>query len=194
MPIEAGTLEATARIFCDHLNHVVNRTVSQTRLVWFHVEGQPLGEITFRQTGAPTRARLRTRFGPMWLSLGQLCGSIVQPGGLHRLYTAKYKYTITRDGTEEPLLRWEYVRRYPSPDDRWCRHHLQGNVRLGLYDGATELTLDALHVPTGFTTVEEVLRFCITDLGVNPLSADWDRILTESYERFKTDFTSWREP
>lgn len=194
MPIEAGTLDEAARIFCDQLNHVLTRTVTQTRLVWVHVGGQPIGEITFRQAGAPTSAPLRTRFGLLWLSLGQLCGSIVQPGGLHRLSTAKYKYTITPEGAERALFRWEYVRRYPSPDDRWCRHHLQGNMPLPppLRDGA--LTLDDLHVPTGFTTVEEVLRFCLTDLGVEPLSAEWDRVLTESYERFKTDFAPRTQP
>lgn len=130
MPIEAGTLDEAARVFCDHLNHVLARTVTQTRLVWVHVGGQPLGEITFRQAGAPISAPLGTRFGLLWLSLGQLCGSIVQPAGLHRLYTAKYKYTITPEGAERALFRWEYVRRYPSPDDRWCRHHLQGNMPL----------------------------------------------------------------
>lgn len=193
MPIESGTLEDAARIFCEHLNGVLNRTVTETRLVWVHVRAQPLGEVAFRQAGAPTRAPLRTRFGPMWLSLGQLCGSRTVPGGRQRLYTARYKYTLTRDGTQEPLFRWEYIRQLPSPEARWCRHHLQGDVPLPLHDGATRLTLDDLHVPTGFTTVEEVLRFCITDLGVDPLSGEWDRILTESYERFKTDFAPWRE-
>jgi len=190
VPIEAGTFDEAARSFCDHLNHVLARTVTETRLIWVHVPGQSLGEVAFRQAGAPTVAPLRTRFGLMSLSLGQLCGSVVQPSGLHRLYTAKYKYTITPEGAQQALFRREYVRRYPSPDDRWCRHHLQGDVPLPrpLYDGATPLTLDGLHVPTGFTTVEEVLRFCLTDLGVEPLSADWDDVLTESYERFKTDF------
>ena len=50
------------------------------------------------------------------------------------------------------------------------------------------MRLNDLHLPTGFTTIEEVLRFCIVDLGVTPLSDEWDRVLTDSYEKFKGDF------
>jgi hypothetical protein len=192
VPIEAGTLEDAARMFCDHMNGVVNRTVTEARLVQVHVGGQPLVQVTFRQAGAPMEARLGTRFGPMWLYLGQVCGSRVMGDGRHQLYTARYKYTLRRDGSQEPLFRWEYVRQ-PAPDAQWCRHHLQGEVPLPIRDGDSQLTLDDLHVPTGFTTVEEILRFCISDLGVEPLSREWDGILTDSYERFKTDFAPRRE-
>jgi hypothetical protein len=34
----------------------------------------------------------------------------------------------------------------------------------------TKISLNDVHVLTGFVTVEEVLRFCIVDLGVPPLS------------------------
>jgi hypothetical protein len=37
-------------------------------------------------------------------------------------------------------------------------------------------------------TIEEVLRFCIVDLGVPPISRRWHEILEESYQRFKDDF------
>ena len=35
---------------------------------------------------------------------------------------------------------------------------------------------------------EEILRFCIVDLGIRPLNQGWDKILTESYTNFKADF------
>jgi hypothetical protein len=46
-----------------------------------------------------------------------------------------------------------------------------------------------LHLPTGFVALEDVLRFCIVDLGVNPLSDGWHDVLEESYRLFKTEFT-----
>jgi hypothetical protein len=47
--------------------------------------------------------------------------------------------------------------------------------------------LNDLHLPTGFTTIEDVLRFCIVDLAVAPLSPEWDQVLNESYQTFKGD-------
>jgi hypothetical protein len=49
--------------------------------------------------------------------------------------------------------------------------------------------MNNLHLPTGFVALEEVLRFCIVDLGVNPLSDEWNGVLEESYRLFKTEFT-----
>jgi len=54
--------------------------------------------------------------------------------------------------------------------------------------GRETVALNDLHLPTGFVTVEEVLRFCIVDLAVKPLSDEWDATLMDSYEKFKGDF------
>ncbi len=37
--------------------------------------------------------------------------------------------------------------------------------------------LSRLHVPTGWTALQDVLRFAIIELGVLPLRADWSSIL-----------------
>ena len=100
-------------------------------------------------------------------------------------------------------FRWEYEK---DPGNSYCRHHFQGPITVPIKHD-TEVSLNDLHVPTGFVTVEEILRFCIVDLGVPPLSPatlppapaepgdhdlhrhkTWDEVLTESYERFKGDF------
>jgi len=51
------------------------------------------------------------------------------------------------------------------------------------------VSLNDLHLPTGWVTIEEVIRFCIVDLGVptNP-AHDWDAVLEASYQTFRTDF------
>jgi hypothetical protein len=38
--------------------------------------------------------------------------------------------------------------------------------------------------------LEEIVRFCIVDLNVKPLTAKWDEVLFASYQRFKAEFTS----
>lgn len=118
----------------------------------------------------------------MGLYIGQLCDSVETKDG-RQFTTAKYRYTLTPEGTDEPLLRWEYDR---VTEGAWCRHHLQGTVPVAFGRGASPV-LNELHLPTGYVTIEEILRFCIVDLEVRPLSADWDAILTESYERFKAE-------
>lgn len=186
MPITGRTLREAAQKLCDHINRVLSRTVTRTRVVPVGREGVPRIEVTFRQGGQPIRARLRTRFGPMGLYLGQVCEWVLKRDRLHQLRTVKYAYTLTPDGEDEPLLRWEYIRQ-PEPEALWCRHHLQGPVDLQL--NRHTASLNDLHLPTGYVPFEEVLRFCIIDLGVRPLSRDWDRTLRDSYEQFKTEFT-----
>jgi hypothetical protein len=185
VPIEGRTLGDAGRTFCDALNRVLATTVTRTRLVLIALRGGARLQIAFRDAGRPATASLRTSFGPMTLYVGQVCES-VPSGKRHRLITVAYTYTLTPEDDPEPLFRWEYVRRRPDPGALWCRHHLQGPVPLRI--GGHEVSLNDLHLPTGYVTLEEVLRFCIVDLGVTPLSGGWDATLEESYRRFKDDF------
>ena len=184
MAITGRSLRDAAQHFCDHANGVLTRTVTQTRLVV--VGFAPRVQVVFRQGGRPIAARLRTRFGLMGLFLGQVCESERRADGLHELRTVEYRYYLTQEGAEQPLLRWEHVRT-PEAGALWCRHHLQGPVNLPLPGPA--VSLNDLHLPTGYVAFEEVLRFCIVDLGVRALSDAWDEILRESYDQFKTDLT-----
>jgi len=186
--IEGDTLAEAVERFREHLNGLLARTVTQARVVALAHRSPrraPLFvTLALRHGGGAIEAPLRTRYGPMCLYLGQRCES-VQRGRRHRLVTAAYRYTLRGETQEAPLLRWEYERHWPDPGARWCRHHLQGDVPLPLGAG---VSLNALHLPTGFVTVEEVLRFCIVDLGVAPLAADWHERLEQSYAKFKSDF------
>lgn len=191
MPIEGRTLWEAGRAFCEHLNRLLATTVTQARLVPVARRDAARIFVAFRSRGGgPTAALLRTRFGLVALSVGQLCEALPTADGGQRLITVEYRYALTPGKLDEamqrePLLRWEYVR--DAPDEaRWCRHHLQGPVRLQI--GRAGLSLNDLHLPTGYVTIEEVLRFCIVDLGVRPLSPRWHRLLQESHQRFKDDF------
>ncbi len=184
MPIRGQTLHKAAQTFCKHANRILNRSVTKGRLIVIDVP--PRVQIAFRQAGLPVEVPLQTRFGPIGLYLGQVCDSVVGRDGFHTLRTIEYRYTLTPEGAPEPLLRWEYTK-FPPPDVEWCRHHLQGRpVQLNIH--RYEVGLNEIHLPTGYVTFEDVLRFCIVDLGVRPLHPDWSTILRRSYERFRAEF------
>ncbi len=185
MPYLGATLKDAAHEFCDALNRILNTTVTKARLVEFGPKDQPNARrlVAFRQAGSPVTAPLNTGFGPMGLYIGQVCDSLETKQG-RQLVTVEYQYTLTLDGAAEALLRWEYVR---QPEGLWCRHHLQGPVPLAIGRRGESVPLNDLHLPTGYVTIEEVLRFCIMDLKIEPLSDDWDAILTASYEKFRVE-------
>lgn len=203
MPITGPDLKTASATFRDHLNEVLRRTVTQAQLTRLMTPG-PRANLSFRQGTPPQfEAQLSTRFGLMWLFLGQTCVSSARADGLHVLRTVSYRYTVRPEGMNKPLFRWEYQK---DPGNPYCRHHFQGPITVPIKHDR-EISLNELHVPTGFLTVEEILRFCVVDLGVPPLSPTtraptpsepgdhdlhpqktWDEILTESYERFKSDF------
>ncbi|HZU08025.1 MAG TPA: hypothetical protein VFB73_18850 [Chloroflexota bacterium] len=185
MPITGKSLGDAARQFRDHLNSVLARTVTQRPLVLTVANNRAM--LAFRaQGGLLDSAELKTKYGGVRLVIGHTCDAVVIDGEW-RLRTIGYMYHIIPVDQNEPLLRWEYVREWPDDTARWCRHHLQGSIecRIGRY----AIILNDIHLPTGWVTIEEVLRFCIVDLGVSPLAPDWHDILEKSYQQFKTTFT-----
>jgi len=168
---------------CEHLNQVLATTVTQTRLVPVEPRARSTRiQVSFRQGGQPIEALLAARFGPLRLYLGQVCDGVPLSDGRVQLRTISYKYTLTAEDEPEPLFRWEYGRQLPG---LYCRHHLQGAVPLQI--GRYALSLNDLHLPTGYVAIEDVLRFCVADLGVRPRSEGWDQILRDSHERFKSE-------
>jgi hypothetical protein len=55
------------------------------------------------------------------------------------------------------------------------------------------LDLNRAHVPTGWVTIEEIIRFMIVDLGVKPpCRSRWPEVLVASERKFFEEFTSKR--
>ena len=52
----------------------------------------------------------------------------------------------------------------------WPHLHLAGQV--------ASVPFDKAHLPTGHVTLQAVLHFAISDLGVEPIRDDWQAILT----------------
>jgi hypothetical protein len=177
----------TAEKFRDHINDLLSRTITQQPVV--AVQAQLGVLLTFRNPEQrPTQVELDTRVGRMGFYFGQLCISDVDADGTHHLHTAEYKYLLTPAGSTTATLRWEYKRVVP-PGSFWCRHHLQGPVTIRF--NQQDNMLDNLHLPTGYVPFEEIIRFLINDLKVEPVSRrKWDGVLRESYERFRREFGS----
>jgi hypothetical protein len=51
--------------------------------------------------------------------------------------------------------------------------------------------MNDLHLPTGWVAFEDIVRFCIDDLDVTPLSVSWHEVLDASYARFTTEFSTF---
>jgi hypothetical protein len=188
MPIEGRSLETVSQEFCDQLNHLLARTICERHLVLIRL-GTRL-TISFRGgTGYPEQATLNTRFGEIGLYIGLICDATKIKRRLFRLSVSSYKYSLTPIGSSDPLCRWEYLKQWPKEHDRWCRHHLQGDIPVSIAD--RNVSLNDLHLPTGYVTIEDIIRFCIVDLSVDPLSDNWHEILEASYRQFKQEPTDY---
>jgi hypothetical protein len=194
MPIRGRSLGGASRAFTNHLNRVLAVTVSQRPLAFeiFNDAGGTGANIRYRNGSESNAALIQTTYGPVGLYIGQICDSLVV-GNEHILRTLQYRYMLIPEGHREPLLRWEYIR-FPGEEEVYCRHQVQGPISLDLYDDQNnQVKLSDLHLPTGWVPVAEVLRFCLVDLGVKPLSSDWDRVLRESERLSRAEFATMDE-
>jgi hypothetical protein len=51
--------------------------------------------------------------------------------------------------------------------------------------GADDIELKQVQIPTGWVTVEEVIRFLVHELGVRCKARTWNKILLDSEEKFR---------
>jgi hypothetical protein len=99
---------------------------------------------------------------------------VVDHRGLWTVQTVAYWYTFEvsqDDETEIISYHW-----HPTASGGITFPHLHlGPAATPRYE-----PLVTAHVPTGRVDLEDVLRFAIQDLGVQPRRADWDAILALS--------------
>jgi len=188
VPIIGVSLQDAVRQFCDHFNRVLCCTITQVRLQ--AIIAADRATIAFRQYGRAVSATLSTPIGKLELQLSQQCGT-VQEGGAHLLYTASYRYAISASPDEEPFIRWEYAKT-PESGNQHPRHHIHLNTKLDVL--GCSLFLKDLHISTGYVPFEDVIRFCIVELGAKPIQSDWHDMLEASYQKFKSDFVPLRRP
>jgi hypothetical protein len=205
MSMVGRSIEEAARKLTDHLNGVLCRTLTETRLQLTSTRNAPCVNIGFRSHGGHAEgACFSSDYGQLSLSLSQNFESLAGADGMHDLRTTGYWYYLFDSGGRS-FMRWEYSRFYPTRetwplnqgklDKDWVepkyypRHHTQ--VETTLDRNGRILDLDRLHVPTGYVPIEDIVRFCIEDLGARfrHRASDWHQVLQESYHLFCQDFT-----
>ena len=170
------------------------------------VLGERLQVRAERRKDSPNRARLvlydggsksvkldSRAFGPLYFNLEQDLAADLVDGGLFRLATKQYWYRIYErepDSETEPLFRWEYN---AEQSQKHCKRHfhvgkvfkgdVQVPIQIKMRDDYKDLS--RLHIPTGFTLFEHVLRFLLADLEVVPACGDaWGKHLDDSEAHF----------
>jgi hypothetical protein len=193
VPITGRTPRECFNKFATHLRGLVARTLTEQHQLLLVRHDDEAMKLSFHQGDDPIAIPLRTKHhGKVYFYVGQLLRVHPEPGKKFRLSTHAYWYRLQHspDLKAQAAIRWEYERELP-PGKRHCRHHLQQSAQLTLGEGS--LNLNKAHVPTGWVTIEEVIRFLIVDLGTKPpCGADWPRVLTASERSFYEDFTSRR--
>jgi hypothetical protein len=191
VPITARTAKQCFDQFVDHLRVLVAKTLTTAHQLRVVVrDGETMAKLSFHQGLDPIAIPLRTRdHGKVHFYVGQLL-RVHPEGKKFRLSTHAYWYRLQHapDLKAQAAIRWEYERELAS-GKLHCRHHLQQSAELSL--GTGRLDLNKAHVPTGWVTIEEVIRFLIVELGVKPpCGSGWSRVLAESERAFYEDFTS----
>jgi hypothetical protein len=144
------------REFRDHISGVLNKTITDARLSLIHRKSKPqFAQFAFAFRDEREIAMAAPLFG---------CN----------LFLALSQQLEAEQEAEKTwrlrTLEYSYhLLEEPNPDSRWI----------------IKLDFDKLHLSTGWVTVEEVVRFLITEIGVKPKRSDWNEILIESEELFK---------
>jgi hypothetical protein len=187
VPIVERTPAACYNKFVEHVRALVAETITTQHPVMCIRRGDDSRRQLEFANGEPVQ--LTTKYGPLYFHVAQLLG--VEPEGKQwRLVTLKYWYRLQQQSKGQAVIRWEYER--DTPGDRHARHHVQirGTAQLV---GAEPLDLNKLHIPTGWTTIEEVIRFLIHDLGIlPPCGGRWHEVLAQSERTFYEKFTGKR--
>lgn len=151
--------------------------------------------LAFRRGTDPTTLPIATPgHGRLYFYFAQALVAESEGRKKVRLATEQYWYRLQAEsGLMAPaLFRWEYDRSDQPGQATYPRHHLQLATTLGTASNG-EFDLNRLHLPTGWVTIEEVLRFLITELQVTPAcGSDWPHHLASSERAFFLEFTSKR--
>jgi hypothetical protein len=90
-----------------------------------------------------------------------------------------YEYRIV-DPDEREILAFHW---HPTSLSNVIDPHLHLTSRLNPIDMGRDqdpLRLAGIHIPTGFVTLEDIVRLLITEFGITPRRDDWDDLLREN--------------
>ena len=127
--------------------------------------------------------RLRTvsgnRIVSFQISIDFVVSQTARPGEAIDVTIASYLYRIlNRDEREILAFHWHPVGLSDVIDP-----HLHLSSRLNPIEmgrNQEPLPLADMHIPTGFVTLEDVVRLLITEFGITPRRDDWDDLLRQN--------------
>jgi hypothetical protein len=190
LPITGTTPRKCFEAFREHLAKLLRETVSTNCTVLADVT-EASAHIGFRQGDAPIAVPIDTKHGKLFFWVAQLVKAEHPTKREYKLTTLNYWYRLQASGgpKAQALIRWEYDRTLRS-GNKPCRHHVQQQATIAI-PGAAALDLDKLHIPTGWVTLEEVLRFLIYDLGTKPpCGKTWHKVIEKSEKTFREQFST----
>jgi hypothetical protein len=181
VPLIADSPEEAVRTFQRRLNRVLNKVLTRYRLETLASSTDVLLSFMARHD-EPVAIRLRK---PWHLYIGHKVQAVQIGRRQFELKTSGYEYRFQTSPwiSDEAAVRFEYVGQAKDPDFPYCRNHVQLHKRY--HDVLPGFSPSKLHLPTGWVTIESVIRFAITDLRVRPLSDGWRETLAESEGQFR---------
>ncbi len=175
-----------AQGFADHLNAVLNSTVSDARL---SVLSRPYSATRFL-VACVQDAR------PVPLALH---GSALRLYVEHEVdasedtaHTASYRYVLQAEGAHDSwLVRWEYLRDQPADYPYTLGHvHVHADFADAPRSVSHMKALPRLHLPTARVALELVLGHVIAEWGARPKTDAWRGILDDSLVGFEERWTA----
>lgn len=158
--------------YVDALNEILNKTVTDSRLVTLELQRDNYEATVFLITRWETKEiRPLELRGGNWLHFRQ---QVVEDGERLNVLEARYIFSHSDDVDDEDrhVFRWEYTREPPG-----------GHVPFGhlhVYAGGLKHT----HFPTRRLSLEQILWLVVSEFGVQPKDDHWYKILKDGHLDF----------
>jgi hypothetical protein len=169
--------ESVVRPYVEHLNQVLNGTVTDSRLIAVIDPSvdHPRFDVCRYVNNATAPLELHgTRSRLLLQQKIDVSDDYCE--------TVTYHYRFQTDESKDSwLFRWEWFRKPPRPDYRYPLAHF--HVNAWLLDGTA---VSGLHFPTGRTAIEQVVWGLIAEWGVKSKTKEWQTLLGESLRGFET--------
>ncbi len=178
-PLTAKSPEKLFRKFKNHLDRLLHSTITEAPL-----EIVPLVDdrcyLQFQEKKRRTCKKIGKGY---FLYVGQALWA-KKKSKEYELRTLGYTYQISLGPSfdDQCIIRWEYTSR-KLQSALYPRHHVQMGTEMKV--GRRQWNLNDIHVPTGYLTIEEIIRFAICELGVKSKKTNWDNILRTSEDKFR---------
>ncbi len=178
-----NTPDEAFRAYAERVNHtlgcIASERVSITRTAGFDVG---VVYTLALNRGAPVRLKGAT---PLNLSAGQRCRIVedtTHDDGPYWVQVVDYWYVIS-NVTEREILTFHWTSE-ANPSVATTTPHLHvGSVSISDTAPLNPKTFNKLHIPTGYVSLQSVVRFLITDAGVPARRANWAEALGDAGAR-----------